>query len=122
MAATAPERIGVLKKKLANMQQSTLKPYNRERLLENLTNFCRNNHLLVRAFPEAQVVAQNENSVVTNQIEIEGSFKDMVKLAYMLEAEERQGSISSLKFFVFKDRVAKRNVLKSLIVLRNLES
>jgi hypothetical protein len=122
LAASAPARIATLQKKLANAQQSALKPYKREMLLENVTDFCRNNNLLIRAFPEAQKVVQNENNIVTNQIEIEGNFKSMVKLVYMLEAAERLGSVGSLKFFVFKDRTAKRNVLKGQIVLRNLES
>jgi hypothetical protein len=122
MAANAPARIASLQKRLANTQETSMQPYNRERLLEKVTDFCRENNLLIRSFPEGLVANQNENKVVSNQIEVEGGYKDMVRLAYLLEMEEKQGSISSLKFYLYKDRVAKRTVLRNLIVLRNLES
>ncbi|MBI1227732.1 MAG: hypothetical protein GC192_21035 [Bacteroidetes bacterium] len=122
LAANASIRIDTLQKKLISIQASSIRPYNREKLLEYVTGFCRNKELLIRSFPEALVADQNKSEVITNQIEVEGSFKEMVQLVYLLEVMEKQGSISSLKFYLYKDRLMKRTVLRSLITIRNLES
>ena len=85
-------------------------------------DFCRSNNLLIRSFPEGLVANQNESKVVSNQIEVEGSYSAMIRLVYLLEMEEKQGSISALKFYLYKDKATKRTVLRNLIVLRHLES
>ena len=107
---------------LAQFQGNTQQSYNREILLEEVTTFCRQHQLLVKTFPQAQRVKENNYPIVTNHIQVEGDYKDMVKLVYLLEQEQRLGSISSLKFFTHKDRYKKKNFLRADIVLRNIES
>ena len=78
--------------------------------------------MLITSFPEAEQSNQNNYTVLTHVIEIEGYYKEIVQLVYMLEQEEVLGIISSLKFQTYKDRVSKKRKLKVNIVLRNLES
>lgn len=64
-AASAPSEIAQLQTQLAKLQHSALKPYDREKLLEVVTTFCRENKLLVKTFPQAKSNQQNESEIVT---------------------------------------------------------
>jgi len=90
-------------------------------LLEKVTAFCRKHRLLITSFPEAGEQIRSNYAVLTHQIEVEGAYKDMVKLVYMLEQIEVMGVVSSLKFATYKDRRSKQKKLKAKLVLRNLE-
>ena len=119
--SNADELITQYQMQLAKFQQKNQKSYDREALLEEVTNFCRANQLLVKTFPQAQRVEQNNYPIITNHIEVEGAYKEIVKLVYLLEYEEKLGSVGSLKFYTKKDRYKKKNFLRANIVLRNLE-
>lgn len=120
-AASAPAEIAQLQTQLAGMQQSALKPYDREKLLEVVTTFCRDNKVLVKTFPQAQLTKQNDSQIVTNKIVVEGSYNSIVKLVYLLEQQEKLGSVSSLIFTTHKDRVSKKILLHATIIFRNLK-
>ncbi|MEL6863592.1 MAG: hypothetical protein AAFP19_04195 [Bacteroidota bacterium] len=120
-AATASKDIAQYSAQLAKLKQTAQQPYDRERLLETVTLFCREHDLLVRSFPEALRVVENGNTIITNQIDLEGAYKDMVALVYLIEQEQRLGSVSSFKCFTEKDRVTKKTKLLGRIILRNLE-
>src|SRR5690606_18478317 len=104
------------------LQTTRIKPYHRETLLEKITSFSSGHDLLVKSFPEANILASNEANVITNHVEVEGGYLDMVKLLYELEEKEMLGSVSSVKFNMVKDRQQKKIVLRSSIILRNLEN
>lgn len=120
-AATAANSIQTYRAQLASFQQSALQPYDREFLLEQLTSFCRQHDILVSTFPEAQRVEENGNGIISNTIEVEGRYQDIAELIYMIEQEEKMGSVSTLKFFSQKDRLTKELKLKARMVIRNLE-
>lgn len=120
-AATAATSIREYRSQLASFQQSALQTYDREWLLERLTSFCRQHSILVSTFPEAQRVVENGNGIISNTIEVEGRYQDIAELVYMIEQEERMGSVSTLKFFSEKDRLTKELQLKARMVIRNLE-
>ena len=119
-AAGAAGKINQYKARLVNSKQSSQQAYDRERLLEVVTSFCRSHDLLVKTFPLAQRITQNGNTIVTNIIELEGPYKSIVQLAYLLEQEQKLTTISSMQFFTHKDRVKKRQYLRCKMVLRNL--
>lgn len=120
-AASAPAEITQLQTQLAKLQHSALKPYDRERLLEVVTTFCRENGLLVKTFPQAKSNQQNDSEIVTNEIEVEGSYQSIVKLVYLLEQQEKLGSVSSLTFSIHKDRITRKISLHATIIFRNLK-
>ena len=119
--SNANQLIAQYQSELAQFQQNTQQSYNRENLLEEVTTFCREHRLLVKTFPQAQRVKENNYPIITNKIQVEGDYKEVVKLAYLLEQEQRLGSISSLQFFTYKDRYKKKKLLRANIVLRNIE-
>lgn len=120
-AKNVQNEIAKYEQALAQWEQSSLQKYDREKLLELVTNFCRTHQLLIKTYPEAERVKENGFPVVTNEIEVEGAFKDMVTLVYLLEHQEKIGSIASLQFFRHKDRRKRQEVLRGRIILRNLE-
>ena len=119
-ASNASKEVAQLKTQLANLKQNSLQAYDRELLLSHITGFCRKNDLLVRAFPKALQNIENGNAIVTNTIEVEGNYKEIVRLVYMIEQEEKLASISSLKLFSEKDRRTKQIRLRARLILRNL--
>ncbi len=120
-AATAPSQIADLQNKLNSFQQTAIQPYNREALLEAVTTFCRKKELLVKTFPEANSYQQENDQIITNEIEVEGNYTSIVELVYLLEQQEKLGSLSSLDFYKYKDRRLRKNTLRAKIVLRNLK-
>lgn len=104
------------------MQGTSQRPYNREYLLAQLTGFCRAHNLLIKTFPQARRQEQNKIPIYTNQIEVEGKYKDIVKLAYMIEQEQLLGAVATLKFYTIKDRLTKKTYLRAKIILRSLEA
>lgn len=121
-AQNAPQQIAQLEAQVGALQQNGLRPYDREYLLEQITGFCRDHQLLVRTFPQSERVVENNYPIITNTIEVEGAYQDLVRLVHLLEQKERLGSISSLKFYTKKERVSKKTYLRLSIVLRNLEA
>jgi Pilus assembly protein, PilO len=121
-AQSAAQDIARYRSLLRGMQQSAQRPYNREYLLEQITAFCRTSNLLIKTFPDAQKVKESNYPVVTNEIEVEGSYKNIVSLIYLIEQKDRLSSISSTSFYIVKDRVRQQNYLRCRLVLRNIET
>ncbi len=120
-ASNATANIRQYQAQLVSLQQTTLRPYDREFLLERLTGFCRKNNILVKTFPAAKRVVENGTGIINNTIEVEGRYQDIAALVYTIEHEDKLGAVSSLKFFSEKDRRTKALRLKAKMVIRNLE-
>lgn len=119
-AASAPGEIARLEAQVAALQQNGLKVYDQENLLVEVTRFCREHELLITTFPSSDRVVENGYPIITNTLEVQGGYKDMVRLVHLLEQRERLGSVGSLKFYTQKDRISKKTYLRLSIVLRNL--
>ncbi len=121
-AASAPSDIARYEKEWTLLQQTRQRAYNREYLLDQLTSFCRAHELLIKSFPQALQQEKNQISIYTNHIELEGKYKDIVKLIFMIEQEQHLASVSSVKFYTLKDRIDKQTYLRAKLVLRNLSA
>ena len=119
-AASAAIDIENYQKEWHILQQTSQQTYNREYLLAQLTGFCREHDLLIKTFPQAKRQEKNKIPIYTNLVEVEGKYKDMVKLAFMIEQEQHLAAIASLKFYTIKDRLSKKTYLRAKIILRNL--
>jgi hypothetical protein len=119
-ASRAPGEIVILESSLEMLQGTSLRPYDRARLLERTAAFCRAHGLLIRGFPEEQAVRAGEFTVITNHLELEGDYPAMVRLAYLLEQDEQIGNINSLSFYLYEDRYEKTQALRGRLVLRNV--
>lgn len=120
-AATATKDIKQYRAQMEGLQQTALKVYDREQLLSEITGFCKEHSILVRTFPEPQKIIENGHSIVTNNLVVEGRYKDIVALVYQIEQEEKLAAISSVKFYMYNDRVSRSQKLRCDLILRNLE-
>lgn len=122
LAKNAPSDIQKYKVELELLQQSTQKTYNREYLLEQLTRFCKEHDLLVKSFAKEHRIVKDDLPVITNEIEVEGTYHAIVKLIYMLEYEEKLGSVSSSDFYRKRDVQKRKDFLRTKLVLRSIEN
>lgn len=104
------------------LKEGVQKPYSREDLLENIISFCREHSLLIKNFPDSKRIVENNYPIITNEIEVQGSFSGIIELAYMVEQEKRLSSISSLVFDIEKDKNNHQPYLHVTLVLRNIET
>ncbi|MGB1217402.1 MAG: hypothetical protein ACPG5P_05975 [Saprospiraceae bacterium] len=118
----AMNRIPILEKQLKEWESLSIHEYDRDLLIEKLSRFCKENDLLIRDFPSTDKDEQGGVLFYTNRIEVEGQFKDITRLIYMLEHRERLGTVVSTDFQKGKDRITKKNYLRGIITLRNIKS
>lgn len=118
----ADNEIVDLKNRLESLAKVAIKSYDRDVLLESVTTFCKSKNMLIKNFPATEKNALNGIEYMTNVIEVEGSYKNIVELAYMLEHEKMLGSVASLKFNSLEDRIEKKTYLLGSIILRNIKS
>ncbi len=85
-----------------HMQQNA--SYNREALFEKINTFCRVNKLQLEHFYPEQRMAVQHFDLITNKLEVQGSFKDMVRLGWFIEREERLGHIASVSYKTMDDK------------------
>ena len=120
-AAHAPAQIRGYQERLAQMSGSVgQRTYNREQLFATVNTFCREEGLSLTNFkPEVRRNLQ-DYELITNPIEVTGDFKDMVRLAYLLEHETQTGHIASASYIRKKDVRTKKIRLHGTLYLQNV--
>ncbi len=120
-ASTAPAQIQRFQAKLKQFNQSFQRiEYDREELFEAVNTFCREHGLSLSKFHPEERTIQNDFEVITNQIEVQGAYNDMVKLVYELEYVQQLGHIASTKFDKTVNRRTKEETLTAVIYLQNI--
>ncbi|MEM1323511.1 MAG: type 4a pilus biogenesis protein PilO [Bacteroidota bacterium] len=120
-AQTAPEQIRKYRTQLAKLDNNLNRvQYDRELLFEQVNTFCTNNRLTLTKFAPEHRQEQNDYIVITNPIEVQGNFTDMVRLAYHLEYSQRLGHMASVDFRLVNDRRLKKKYLSGQLYLKNI--
>ena len=120
-ASTAPAQIQRFQAKLNQFNQSFQRiDYDREQLFEAVNTYCREHNLSLSKFHPEERTIQNDFEIITNQIEVQGAYKDMVKLVYELEYVQQLGHVASTKFDKIVNRRTKEEVLTAEIYLQNI--
>lgn len=92
-----------------------------EELLKQISGFCQKNKLLVREFPPAIVHGETQYLIETNEVVVEGAFKDIVKLIYDLEQVSKTGRVASVSFDAGPDRKTRQYRLAAHIIIQNIK-
>lgn len=111
-----------LQQEMEVLKTSSLQSYDREELLLQITAFSKANKLMVSSFPEAEFVEVAKHGIFTNKIELKGGYHDIVEMAYLIEQKERLAAISSLRFFLQKNKKTKKQELHASLIIRNLRT
>lgn len=126
LAANAPLMAAQLEKKLLQMDskigKQNINGQNTEQaLLELITNYCQNNHAILREFPETTVAQQGNLFIETNLFVVEGDFASLITLVYLLEQKNKLGKIASVRYQLKKDFKTKEMALTAAIYLQNVK-
>ena len=123
----APERLAEIKKQLNDLDQSirTEEVDNalfQSSLLETVSEFCRTNDLVIKDFPQTMERQVQDFTIEQNKIVVAGDFKSALKLAYLLEQEQKIGQVISSDFKMTMDRPTKRKFLQTTIYFQKIKS
>ena len=126
LAANAPVMARQLEKELMQMDvklgnQNTKERNTDEALLGLLTNYCQNNHAVLREFPQTSIAEQGDMSIETNQFMVGGNFSTLINLVYTLEQKNKLGKVASANYQLKKEFKTKEMVLTSTIFLQNIK-
>lgn len=92
-----------------------------EHLLKQVTEFCQQNQLILREYPQVHNYIQQEYNIETNEIIVEGPFIKLLKLLYALEQEYKLGKVVSAKFMSKKDFKTNQMKLTLTIYVQNIK-
>lgn len=126
IAENAPQMAAQLEKELILMDiklgnQSTPGQNTSENLLSLITNYCQNNHAVLREFPQTTIANQGDMIIETNQFVVGGSFATILKLVYILEQKHKVGKVASVKYQLKKDFKTKEMLLTATVFIQNIK-
>ena len=126
LAANAPAMAAQLESQLLQMDskigKQNINGQNTEQaLLELITNYCQNNHAVLREFPETTIAKQGDLFIETNLFVVEGEFASLINLVYILEQKTKLGKIASVRYQLKKDFKTKDKTLTAAIYLQNVK-
>jgi|GEM_PF-4379867 len=87
------------------------KEYDREILFEFINTFCLGHGIQILKFHPEQRVSDLRFELITNKLEVQGSFKEIVKLGWNIEREERLGHIASASYQYMEDKRTHKTAL-----------
>lgn len=117
----APMTIAKLRSQLQELDSSLLKQaYDRQLLFETVNTTCADLNLFIAGFGEETQESNGSLTIVTNQVEVRGSYHDILKLINKLEKELQLTRVASANFEKKNDRKQKRTFLNATLYLQNL--
>lgn len=90
-------------------------------LLNIISNFCDEHHILLREYPGTIENIQNDLIVETNLFEVQGPFNQLLELDYMLEQKQKVAKVVSASFMVKRDVQTRNNILTTTIYFQNIK-
>jgi hypothetical protein len=106
--------------KLKKIEESSHSDYYDRRLLfEIVNNFCRDNSLQIVEFHPEIIKKLNKFDLITNELNIIGDFKAMVRLVWLIEHDLHLGQIVSAKYELIEDKRTKKKYLTGNFFIQN---
>ncbi|MCK4661794.1 MAG: hypothetical protein KAT68_02930 [Bacteroidales bacterium] len=92
-----------------------------ELLLERVSKYCQDNRLILRELPMVHKFNQNDYTIETSVVVIEGTYLKLLKLLFALETEKIFGKITSANFKSYKDFKTRKIRLTLTIYIQNIK-
>lgn len=122
-AKTAPAQINQLEKQLQQFEKIIKQTtYDKQLLFTTVNNFCRNNNLKLSHFEPEERGDYGNLEIITNQLEVQGDFTNIIRLTYILEYIKEIGYVASLNFELKKDKYSKKEFLSATLYLQYIEA
>ncbi|PXX95184.1 hypothetical protein DF185_22665 [Marinifilum breve] len=119
----APLQVQILKKRLEEIEErigNHSGTITQEDIFDELSIYCKRNGLTMREFPVPHEVSKDDYKLQTHQVELEGSFKNLLKLLYFLEQETYLGKVAATKFLLKEDKRIREEYLSLTIFLQTV--
>lgn len=91
-----------------------------EHTLEVVSEFCHRKNLKVKELPQRKVTDENDFTIVTSVLKIEGNYNNLLRLIQELEYEQKLGRLSSVSWRSYIDNKTKRTILYMTVYLQNI--
>lgn len=92
-----------------------------EKILETVTNYCKQKPLLLKEFPKSLIRESNGYLVELNYFTVEGDYINLLNLVYTMEQKIKVGKVASVKFNVKENQKTKKDELTAIIYIQNLK-
>jgi hypothetical protein len=89
-----------------------------EKLLVEIDDYCRENDLILREFPDAHLFRKAGYNIGTYTITVEGSFLELTKFLYYFENRNKTGKLVSAHYHTTKDVKSKKTYLLLTIYIQ----
>ena len=103
-----PERLVVLKRQSEELRQYFFEPHSkvqyRDQLISEVTQQAQQKRLTVKEIHEPETLEKQGMIIEVNQLEVSGSFKEILQLINTLEDNRGLGKLSSINFSLEKVR------------------
>lgn len=93
-----------------------------QEILNTCSKFCTENNLLIREYPEKEVLELGRSKSEINKITIDGSFNKALRLLYLCERTHSFGRMVAVQFEKQKDIYAQKERLFTTIYFQNIVS
>ncbi len=121
----APERIAIVEKRLNYLNQlivdDDLEGGLQNRVLDEISTICKRKGLLLREMPPMFRNLDNNYLVETINVQVAGSYHDLLQLIYVLEKPEKNLNIASIDFFIEENKRLKTKQLILSLYIQTLK-
>ncbi len=90
-------------------------------LIETISQYCHGHRILLRELPAMNSYKEGDFKVGTYKVVLEGDYKNLLKLVYLLEQKSKIGRVSSVSFTLNFDNKRKKDVLSLSIYVQNIQ-
>jgi hypothetical protein len=90
-------------------------------LLSVISGYCQANNVLLREIPKTTITKEKDYLVETNIFVVEGGFRKLLELIYLLEQQNRIGKVASVNFMSRTDSRTGKNILALSIYIQNVK-
>jgi hypothetical protein len=81
-------------------------------LLQHISEYCSKNGCVLKEIPTPEIANKNSYQIESSFITLQGRYKDLLGLVYLLEQKKKTGGhIASLKFYTVKNQKLKKEEL-----------
>lgn len=123
---SAPQQTLELKQKLkslekkAGLSQKLGTLSHQQYLLEIITHYANQNNCVVRSIPTTNIANENGFAIETLVFKIEGNYKSLLQLVYLLEQKYQVGKIGSVEFNAQTDQKSGRRSLDLTLYIQKI--
>jgi hypothetical protein len=124
-ANDAPVKIALLKKENERMDMLLGKENNSAELQQSLlifiTNYCKENNLILEDFPKPLLNSDKGMLVETNTFIVQGGFNKLLQLDYLFEQKLKIGKVASVHYHANRNYDTKKSNLTVTLYIQNIK-